>query len=931
MRGVSHRKISVFFSFLCVLLVASLQIVLSAEVSGVVTEQVWLTTNDGVRLNARIYRSKSDSAPMPGIVICHGLAASYQTMQSRFSLEFAKRGFTVAAIDLPGHGDSGGSMNPSIIRTIGDAQDFNGIGDYIEVTNDTSLDLQNAFTLSTWINAGEGIDQIILDKADAIDTHQDRNFKLTLLANGVPSLRYSSRANKLDGNVNGYTDLRNAGWKHVIGVYNGTHCYLYLDGEFKASDPTSDAPEGIGDNLWIGRGTYVDNIREFNGTIDEVRISDKARSDAWIKATYESGRDNLLDFGSEEIEADGGWLVGWDKRVKVTIDQNDVDSNLSDFPIMIHLSSSSGWNNDDVTFVFDEVGSDSKKIAVTEGDGVKECYVEIEDWDDTNEQAWLWTKIPTVSNTSNTVLYLYYDTNHADNTDYVGDTDSTPAEKVWDNNFQLVLHMQDDPNSAHVRDSTSNNNDGTKKSAGSDEVAGRIGKAQHFKSSKFEFKVEENNVRAGVNYLLNRTDVDSDKIAILGHSLGGATVFIEGYSDHRVKSVVAIAPPSFLIPGLLRPGLPHIRDFPRNLLLVVGERDNIVTTTSVLNLLRLSTEGGEEIGKLYGTFSEGNARKMIVSTGTDHAGEMFDPYIAKEAIAWVEASLGIESTNPISISPWLNISLPLSVFASLLSVFPVIVFVKEFSRLIRKGNMPQKSRATRMGVRRLVIIYLGAWGCGALYTLFNRSSSLFEIPLNLGLFNWVPVAFADILLNAYLIGSIILLLAIIIFRRTDEKPQLHMLEFRTSVILGALGFLILSILNFGFIWTFIDLLPTTEEVILMIKLFVVFIPLTLVDELWLRNLQNRLPDNTWQRIGVPIILNLLPKIFPLAFGTFIFGSLVLVGFVFLFIQAVFTAWLFDETGSVTGGVLFNALLYAWIVAIILPFGTFSILPFGIAL
>jgi hypothetical protein len=311
--------------------VISLQVVLSVEFSGVAVEQVWLTTSEDVRLNAKVYKPVSGSEPMPGIVVCHGLMASHQTMLSRFSLEIAKRGFLVVTPDLRGHGNSEGSISISgITRGVATFED----DDYVEVVNDASLDLQNAFTLSAWINAGGGIDdQIIIIKEGAVDQHQDRNFKLSLLDNGFLSLRFSSSSNVVDGNATDDTDLRNAGWKHVVGVYNGSHCYLYLDGEYQASDPTSNAPEGVGGNLWIARGSYGGAQREFNGTIDEVRISNVARSQAWIKISHESERDQLLDFGNEETEVDNGWLSGWDKRVKLTIDHNDVDRDLSDFPI----------------------------------------------------------------------------------------------------------------------------------------------------------------------------------------------------------------------------------------------------------------------------------------------------------------------------------------------------------------------------------------------------------------------------------------------------------------------------------------------------------------------------------------------------------------------------------------------------------------------
>lgn len=141
----------------------------------------------------------------------------------------------------------------------------------------------------------------------------------------------------------------------------------------------------------------------------------------------------------------------------------------------------------DVSCVFDELQSDAnrKKIAVTTDDGETECYVEIEKWDDANEQAWLWIKAPSVSGTLDTGFYLYYDSTHADNTAYVGDPNSTPAENVWDANFKFVSHMRDDPDTSHIRDSTSQSNDGTKKGAAEPVIttSGKVADAQDFDGS----------------------------------------------------------------------------------------------------------------------------------------------------------------------------------------------------------------------------------------------------------------------------------------------------------------------------------------------------------------------------------------------------------------------------------------------------------------
>jgi len=130
------------------------------------------------------------------------------------------------------------------------------------------------------------------------------------------------------------------------------------------------------------------------------------------------------------------------------------------------LGSSVGLTSANVTSIFDKVSTNSKKIAITKGDGISQIYGEIERWDATNKLSELWTSKNdlVISGSQDTNLYIYYDNNHADNTAYIGDVaGSSPATNVWDANHKLVSHMKDDPDNLHIKDSTINHNDGTKK------------------------------------------------------------------------------------------------------------------------------------------------------------------------------------------------------------------------------------------------------------------------------------------------------------------------------------------------------------------------------------------------------------------------------------------------------------------------------------
>lgn len=184
-----------------------------------------------------------------------------------------------------------------------------------------------------------------------------------------------------------------------------------------------------------------------------------------------------------------GWHASWAYRVKLTIDKDDINAALSNFPVMVHLGTSVGRNGDDVSFIFDELESDAnrKKIAVTTDDGLTQCYVEIEFWSHATENAWLWVKVPSIASDADTDLYLYFDKSKPNNTNYVGDIASTPGKAVWSNNYVLVSHQRDYSTTV-VRDSGPNSIHGTKSAANqpTQVTAGRIGHAQDYESANSE-------------------------------------------------------------------------------------------------------------------------------------------------------------------------------------------------------------------------------------------------------------------------------------------------------------------------------------------------------------------------------------------------------------------------------------------------------------
>ncbi len=190
------------------------------------------------------------------------------------------------------------------------------------------------------------------------------------------------------------------------------------------------------------------------------------------------------------------WLGAYDQRVKLTIASTNIDSALTGFPILVYLSASSGTGTADVSFIFDELTLDAnrKKIAVTTSDKTTEVFVEIERWDDGNEVAWLWVNAGVVASDASTVLYLYFDKDVANNTDFVGDPGDAVVYNVWDGNFVSVYHYNEVPGVVNPIDSTGNNGGHQSNMDASNHVDDLVGKAYDFDgSAEYVFSDNESN------------------------------------------------------------------------------------------------------------------------------------------------------------------------------------------------------------------------------------------------------------------------------------------------------------------------------------------------------------------------------------------------------------------------------------------------------
>ena len=202
-------------------------------------------------------------------------------------------------------GTRGATGNPHQVLEgrCGAALRWDGVGDgeFIRVEHSTSLDLGSAFTAELWVAYEKGrtpndYERMLTKKAAYTDL-DGWEFSLESGLDRYITTRGSS-ASGTSGIANVVASWAAGGWHHVAVFYDGSRARALVDGSTD-DDVVIREVEDNDRPLFVGRyGGSL--IHRWFGLLDEIRLSDTVRSDAWVRASYESGRDDLVDFGSEE-------------------------------------------------------------------------------------------------------------------------------------------------------------------------------------------------------------------------------------------------------------------------------------------------------------------------------------------------------------------------------------------------------------------------------------------------------------------------------------------------------------------------------------------------------------------------------------------------------------------------------------------------------
>jgi len=205
------------------------------------------------------------------------------------------------------HGTKKGTGEPlEVAGKVGQAQSFDGINDYITMGDIFDFGAADDFTISCCFKTA-GANAYLISKVPS----DAAIYWYTGVFADVLRLKIKD-VNTNTVQIVGETTVSDNVWRHGTFVRDaGAKLYVYLNGASNAVAVTDTTDSSLGSAASVNMGAAKERTGSenwFTGPVDEVQISNVIRSDAWIKATYNSLWDALFTYGDEETE---GILTGY--------------------------------------------------------------------------------------------------------------------------------------------------------------------------------------------------------------------------------------------------------------------------------------------------------------------------------------------------------------------------------------------------------------------------------------------------------------------------------------------------------------------------------------------------------------------------------------------------------------------------------------------
>jgi len=237
----------------------------------------------------------------------------------------------------------------------------------------------------------------------------------------------------------------------------------------------------------VGDGSVVkspDKASYIHGEVVELTAT---ASSGWTFSGWSGDLSSLVNpatftmTGDKTVTAtftNNQWLsIDWQYRRTITIDRTKVSGTQTNFPVLIEIIDSS---------LIGKAQLDGDDFVFTDASNVKLNH-QIELYDNSIGRLIVWVNVPSLSSTTDTVLYMYYGNPNCEN--------QQNAVTVWDSSYKLVLHLNE--NTGTHYDSTINGNNGTPLNGVLQGVTGKIDGADTFDGTNDYIEIPHSSTLTG--------------------------------------------------------------------------------------------------------------------------------------------------------------------------------------------------------------------------------------------------------------------------------------------------------------------------------------------------------------------------------------------------------------------------------------------------
>lgn len=217
---------------------------------------------------------------------------SFEDATGTLATDFSGRGNHATLTNMESTDWSSGKRGRALL--------FDGVNESV-YRSSVSASFGTSFTVSAWVKTSASAPQVIFGLNRSPSNIQNQvNFIMN--ANGTICFWDYSGSYGFNESQNSTGAVNNGQWRHVVFVRDGTSGTYYIDGQSSGTATASQNVTYGTSDLSFG-ADYRDSNKYWNGSLDEVRIYNRALTSGQVASLYASGQARQLQANRKNLVA----------------------------------------------------------------------------------------------------------------------------------------------------------------------------------------------------------------------------------------------------------------------------------------------------------------------------------------------------------------------------------------------------------------------------------------------------------------------------------------------------------------------------------------------------------------------------------------------------------------------------------------------------